>query len=225
MQAVVKITVKCLLAGLLLFVIANQFFFRRSKGCGFGSDYLSISTVTYGPFIQYIPQTGDVETDTIYGRHVACVNIDELYLSRISVGLPATTTFNNTDYKLQIEDVSPVIVDGRFSARLCFDADVPRGLSESTRLRLRIQIGDSSNQILLPVGGFYKDTGGTWVFVFENDQRAVRRNVVLGRKAGSEYFEVLSGLAPGERVITSSYENFGDREFVNVNDLGRLSLR
>ena len=73
-------------------------------------------------------------------------------------------------------------------------------------------MGQSSEELLLPMGGFYKDTGGNWVFILENDGKAVRRDIKLGRKMGSEYFEVLDGLKPGDRVITSSYENFGTNE-------------
>jgi HlyD family secretion protein len=79
-------------------------------------------------------------------------------------------------------------------------------------LRLRIELGQSSEELLLPVGGFYKDTGGNWVYVLEEGgNQAVKRNVKLGRK-NTENFEILEGLQPGDRVITSSYENFGNNE-------------
>jgi HlyD family secretion protein len=82
---------------------------------------------------------------------------------------------------------------------------------------LRIELGQSSEELLLPVGGFYKDTGGNWVYVLEADgNRAVRRNVKLGRK-NTEHFEILEGLQPGDRVITSSYENFGNNEVLLLN--------
>jgi HlyD family secretion protein len=64
----------------------------------------------------------------------------------------------------------------------------------------------------LPVGGFYKDTGGHWAFVLEGDDQAVRRDIKLGRKSGNISFEVLEGLKPGDQVVTSTYENFGDAE-------------
>jgi HlyD family secretion protein len=84
-------------------------------------------------------------------------------------------------------------------------------------LRLRIQLSQSSEELLLPVGGFYKDTGGNWVFVLEDGgNRAVKRDVKLGRK-NPEHFEVLEGLQPGDQVITSSYENFGNNEVLVLN--------
>jgi len=84
--------------------------------------------------------------------------------------------------------------------------------SRRLQLRLRIELGQSSEELLLPMGGFYKDTGGNWVFILDGDNRAIRRDIKLGRKMGSEYFEVLDGLKPGDKVITSSYENFGTNE-------------
>jgi HlyD family secretion protein len=98
-----------------------------------------------------------------------------------------------------------------------FVGDTPPGIIRGLSLRLRIELGQSSEELLLPVGGFYKDTGGNWVFVVEDDNRAVRRDIKLGRKMGSEYFEVLEGLEPGDKVITSSYENFGNNEVLLLN--------
>jgi HlyD family secretion protein len=77
-------------------------------------------------------------------------------------------------------------------------------------------LSQSSEELLLPVGGFYKDTGGNWVYVLEEGNRAVKRDIKLGRK-NPEHFEVLEGLKPGEQVITSSYENFGNNEVLILN--------
>jgi len=93
-----------------------------------------------------------------------------------------------------------------------FQGETPDGLRRGLSLRMRIELGQPSEELLLPMGGFYKDTGGNWVFILEGTDKAVKRNVRLGRKMGSEYFEVLEGLKPGDRVITSSYENFGTNE-------------
>ncbi len=94
---------------------------------------------------------------------------------------------------------------------MLFDGETPPGLRLGLSLRLRIELGQASEELLLPVGGFYKDTGGNWVFVLTGDNKAVKRDIKLGRK-NTENFEVLEGLQPGDRVITSSYENFGNNE-------------
>ncbi len=148
----------------------------------------------------------------IVGSYKVRVPIDELYLPRISTGLHATTSFAGRDYSLVITYIYPNIQNGRFEVDMDFDGETPDGIRRGQSLRLRIELGQSSEELLLPVGGFYKDTGGNWVFVVEEGGgRAVRRDIKLGRK-NTEHFEVLEGLTPGDKVITSSYENFGNNE-------------
>ncbi len=151
----------------------------------------------------------------IVGSYKVRVPIDELYLPRIATGLHATTSFNNKDYELEIMYIYPTIQNGRFDVDMKFIGDTPSGIRRGQSLRLRIELGQSSEELLLPVGGFYKDTGGNWVYVLDGD-RAVRRNIKLGRK-NTEHFEVLDGLKPGDKVITSSYENYGDIEVLLLN--------
>jgi HlyD family secretion protein len=152
----------------------------------------------------------------IVGSFKVRVPIDELYLPKISVGLPASTSFANKDYMLAITYIYPTIQNGRFEVDMEFQGDTPQGIRRGQSLRMRIELGQASEELLLPVGGFYKDTGGNWVFVLDSDNKAVRRNIKLGRK-NSENFEVLEGLQPGDRVITSSYENFGNNEVLILN--------
>ncbi|MBX2917270.1 MAG: efflux RND transporter periplasmic adaptor subunit [Cyclobacteriaceae bacterium] len=152
----------------------------------------------------------------IVGSFKVRVPIDELYLPKISVGLPASTSFANKDYMLAITYIYPTIQNGRFEVDMEFQGETPQGIRRGQSLRMRIELGQASEELILPVGGFYKDTGGNWVFVLESDNKAVRRNIKLGRK-NSEHFEVLEGLQPGDRVITSSYENFGNNEVLILN--------
>jgi HlyD family secretion protein len=152
----------------------------------------------------------------VLGSYKVRVPIDELYLPKISTGLPASTTFANKDYRLVITYIYPTIQNGRFEVDMNFDGETPQGIRRGQSLRLRIELGQASEELLLPVGGFYKDTGGNWVYVLDSDNKAVRRNIKLGRK-NSENFEVLEGLQPGDRVITSSYENFGNNEVLILN--------
>jgi HlyD family secretion protein len=154
----------------------------------------------------------------VVGSYKVRVPIDELYLPRITEGLRATTTFNNKDYVLEITYVYTTIANGRFDVDMQFVGDTPSGIRRGQSLRLRIELSQSSEELLLPVGGFYKDTGGNWVYVLEDGgNRAVRRDVKLGRK-NPEHFEVLEGLKPGDQVITSSYENFGNNEVLILNE-------
>ncbi len=148
----------------------------------------------------------------VVGIYKVRVPIDELYLPRISIGLHASTSFAGKDYNLIIQYIYPNITAGRFEVDMDFDGETPQGIRRGQSLRLRIELGQSSEELLLPVGGFYKDTGGNWVFVVDaTGDKAVKRDIKLGRKS-PDYFEVLEGLKPGDRVITSSYENFGTNE-------------
>lgn len=151
----------------------------------------------------------------VVGSYKVRVPIDELYLPRIHPGLRAETSFNNKDYILEITYKYPGVANGRFEVDMNFVGEAPKGIIRGQSLRLRIQLSESSEELLLPVGGFYKDTGGNWVYVLEGD-KAVRRDIKLGRK-NTENFEVLEGLQPGDQVITSSYENFGDNEVLLLN--------
>ncbi len=152
----------------------------------------------------------------IIGSYKVRVPIDELYYPKISVGLPSTTSYAGKDYRLVINYIYPTIQNGRFEVDMDFVGETPNDIRRGQSLRLRIELGQASEELLLPVGGFYKDTGGNWVFVLDSDDKAVRRNIKLGRK-NTENFEVLEGLQPGDRVITSSYENFGNNEVLVLN--------
>ncbi len=152
----------------------------------------------------------------VVGSYKVRVPIDEIYLPRISRGLHATTPVAGKEYELEITYIYPTIQAGRFEVDRNFIGETPPGLRRGQSMRLRIELGQSSEELLLPVGGFYKDTGGNWVFVLDGSGQAVRRDIKLGRK-NTENYEVLEGLEPGDRVITSSYENFGNNEVLILN--------
>ncbi|MBO9613986.1 MAG: efflux RND transporter periplasmic adaptor subunit [Dyadobacter sp.] len=140
------------------------------------------------------------------------VSVDEHYLSRIFVGLTGSMEFNGKDYGLKIIKIYPEILSGRFEVDMKFDNGAPEMVKRGQSAPIRLQLGQPSQATLLPVGGFFSETGGNWVYVVsDGGKRAAKRKITLGRK-NPEYFEVLEGLQPGEKVITSSYENFGDNE-------------
>jgi len=138
--------------------------------------------------------------------------VDEHYISRVFPGLKATFEFNNKSYALSIIKVYPEVKNGRFNVDMKFEKETPDGIRRGQSSPIRLELGKSSSALLLPVGGFFSDTGGNWVYVVDKSgNRAVKRNISLGQK-NPQYFEVLEGLQEGEQVITSSYENFGDKE-------------
>ena len=136
--------------------------------------------------------------------------IDEFYIARINVGQSGDFDLTGTTYNLKITKVYPEVKDGRFEVDLEFVGQRPQGIRRGQTLQVRLELGDLSEALLLPRGGFYQKTGGQWVFVVDKSgDFAVKRNVKLGRQ-NPQMFEVLDGLQAGERVITSTYDNFGD---------------
>lgn len=137
-------------------------------------------------------------------------DIDEFYIARIVKGLHASAEIDGKDYKLVIIKVFPEVKDGKFQVDMNFAGTVPEGIRRGQSLQIRLQLSERTKALLLARGGFYQKTGGQWVFVLNSSgSEAVKRSISLGRQ-NPDYFEVLSGLKPGDKVVTSSYDNFGD---------------
>ncbi|PZX55611.1 efflux RND transporter periplasmic adaptor subunit [Algoriphagus chordae] len=143
------------------------------------------------------------------------VPIDELYLPRIGRGLKGKFTLSGVDHELEIMKIYPTITNGRFEVDMKFTGDSPQGIRRGQSVRIRLQLSDSEQSLLLPTGGFFKDTGGNWVFVINSDGNAEKRSIRLGNK-NPEFYEVLEGLVEGEKVIISGYENFGKNEILDL---------
>jgi HlyD family secretion protein len=136
--------------------------------------------------------------------------IDEFYIARINTGQKGDFDLTGTTYNLRITKVYPEVKDGRFEVDMVFDGSKPQGICRGQTLQIRLELGDPSEALLVPRGGFYQRTGGQWVYVVDKSGTfAVKRNIKLGRQ-NPQVFEVLEGLEPGEQVITSTYESFGD---------------
>lgn len=151
------------------------------------------------------------QIDVLDGYKVR-VDVDEHYISRVFPGLAGEFDFNNKTYKLIIKKVYSQVNNGRFQVDMEFEkgADVPDGIRRGQSLQIRLTLSDQSKALLLPKGGFYQQTGGNWIFKLSgNGKTAYRANIQLGRQ-NPDYYEVLGGLNAGDKVITSSYENFGD---------------
>ncbi len=137
------------------------------------------------------------------------VDIDEHYISRIYSGLKGDFTFADKTYKLKISKVFTQVVNGRFQVDMQFDGTVPTGIRRGQTLQIRLTLSDEKEVIRLPRGGFYQQTGGNWIFkVSTNGKTAYKTDIQLGSQ-NPDYYEVLQGLKPGDKVVTSNYENYG----------------
>lgn len=151
------------------------------------------------------------QIDVLSGFKVRA-DIDEHYLSRIIIGLYGTFTFANKDYKLVVKKVYSAIANGRFQVDMEFVGDVPQGIRRGQTLQIRLAFSDEVEAVQVPKGGFYQQTGGNWIFKVSDDgTKAYKVDIQLGRQ-NPDYYEVLSGLKPGDKVVTSSYENYGDMQ-------------
>lgn len=151
------------------------------------------------------------QIDVLSGFKVR-VDLDEFYISRIYPGLVGEFTFAGKDYKLKIKKVYTQVSNGRFQVDMEFVSEVPQGIRRGQTLQIRLALSDETTALLLPKGGFYQQTGGNWIFkVNDGGKTAYRVDIQLGRQ-NPNYYEVLQGLQPGDKVVTSSYENYGSMQ-------------
>ena len=138
------------------------------------------------------------------------VLIDEHYIDRVNPGLTATFERQNETYGATIRKVYPEVRAGKFQADFRFSDEQPANIRTGQTYYLNLQLGQPESAILIPRGTFYQKTGGKWIFVLSPEgDKAVKREIRIGRQ-NPQYYEVLEGLEPGEKVITSGYDNFGD---------------
>jgi HlyD family secretion protein len=139
-------------------------------------------------------------------------DIDEHYISRIYTGLIGSFTFADKTYEMKIKKVFSQVANGRFQVDMEFVGEVPKGIRRGQTLQIGLALSDKTTAVLLAKGGFYQETGGNWIFkVSEDGSKAYKVDIQVGRQ-NPEYYEVLSGLNPGDRVVTSSYDNYEDMQ-------------
>ncbi|HEX4851407.1 MAG TPA: HlyD family efflux transporter periplasmic adaptor subunit, partial [Puia sp.] len=148
------------------------------------------------------------QIDVLSGFKVR-VDVDEHYISRIYNGLTGHFTFADSNYDLKIFKVFTQVTNGRFQVDMQFMGKVPKGIRRGQTLQILLALSDERQAILVPRGGFYQQTGGNWIFKLSDDGRtAYKADIQLGNQ-NPDYYEVLQGLKPGDKVVTSSYENYG----------------
>jgi HlyD family secretion protein len=151
------------------------------------------------------------QLDVLSGFKVRA-DIDEHYISRIFAGLEGDFTFAGKQYFLVIKKIFTQVTNGRFQVDMEFKGEVPKGIRRGQTLQIGLALGDESVVILVPKGGFFQTTGGNWIFKLnESGTMAYKQDITLGRQNPNNY-EVLSGLNPGDKVVTNSYETYGKME-------------
>lgn len=143
--------------------------------------------------------------------------IDEHYIDRVKNGLEATFDRQNTNYALKVRKVYPEVRNGKFKTDFVFVGERPDNIRTGQTYYINLELGQPTNSVIIPKGTFFQATGGSWIFVLDKDEtKAYRRNIKLGRQ-NPQYYEVLEGLEPGEKVIVSNYDTFKDNEVLIFN--------
>ena len=146
------------------------------------------------------------------GTYKVEAQIDEHYIDRVIAGLEATFERQGETYSTIIRKVYPEVRDGKFKADFKFDGEQPDNIRAGQTYYLNLQLGQPEEAVIIPRGTFYQKTGGKWIYVVNKDgTKAVKREIRIGRQ-NPQYYEVLEGLEPGERVITSGYDTYGDSD-------------
>ncbi len=143
------------------------------------------------------------------------VNVDEYYLGRVQVGQIADCQIDDKTWKLRVTRVYPQVKDGTFVVDLAFDGAMPKNLQPGQTITGRLALGGDKPGLLLPAGPFLERSGGDWVMVMDGDSKAVRRRIKIGRR-NTDQVEIVSGLAAGDRVITSDYTPFEKMDRVDL---------
>jgi HlyD family secretion protein len=178
------------------------------------SGQLSGFSIQLGQSLEPGERLGQIDSA---GRSKLEADVDEFYLGRVAVGQTGTVESDGKTYGLKVAKVYPQVRNGQFKIDLVFDGPEPPSIQRGQTMQTKLTLGDSTRAVLLPNGAFFNDTGGNWVFVVDSSGKsATKRAVRLGRR-NSNFIEVLDGLKPGERVITSSYSGLVDKDHLSFD--------
>ena len=173
---------------------------------------LSGFDIQLGQSLQQGERIGQIDST---GGNKLQADVDEFYLGRVHDGQTAAADVDGKTYRLKVAKVYPQVRNGQFQIDLLFDGPAPSSVQRGQTVQTKLTLGDSSKALLIPNGAFFNDTGGNWIFVVDKSGRgATKRQVQLGRR-NADYIEVLGGLSPGERVITSSYSGLTDKNHLS----------
>jgi HlyD family secretion protein len=140
------------------------------------------------------------------------VGIDEHWIARVEEGRIGTFDFSGESYKLNVSRKYMEVTEGRFEVDMLFVGEKPEGLTRGMTLHIRLNLGDLEEAVVLARGGFFQTTGGNWVYVVDDQETLAVKRRIRTNRYNTQVYEVVEGLEPGEKVITSSYESFGDME-------------
>ena len=170
---------------------------------------LSFVKVTSGQKVGAGENIAEVKVMDQFKIHTS---LSEYYIDRVTTGLPATISYQNRKYPLKVTKVVPEVKDRMFEVDLVFTDSLPENVRLGKSFRVQIELGQPEKALVVSRGNFYQQTGGNWIYKLNADKtRAVKVPITIGRQNPVQY-EITEGLQPGDWVITTGYDNFGDAE-------------
>lgn len=170
---------------------------------------LSFLNVALGQQVAAGSSIGEIKVMSEYKMRVS---LPEYYIDRITMGLPANIQYQDTKYPLRISKVVPEVKDRSFTCDLLFTADKPSNIRLGKSYRVQIELAKPENTLVIPRGDFYQTTSGHWIYRLSPDGKTARKtDIEIGRQNPRQY-EIVSGLQPGDKVLVSGYDKFGDVE-------------
>lgn len=170
---------------------------------------LSFVKVTPGQQVASGESIAEIKVLDQYKIHTS---LSEYYIDRITTGLPATINYQGKRYPLKITKVVPEVKDRMFDVDLIFTGEMPDNVRIGKSFRVQIELGQPEQSIVIPRGNFYQVTGGQWVYkVNASKTKAIKVPLTIGRQNPQQY-EITEGLQPGELVVVTGYDTFGDAE-------------
>jgi HlyD family secretion protein len=182
-------------------------------------DNMTIKSPANGKLSSFIVEIGETKSS---GEHLGQIDlldgfklragIDERYISRVFIGQSAEFDLGGRVYNLRISKIYTDVANGAFQVDLLFNGNQPEDIKRGQTVQLRVQFSGANDALIIRRGGFFQETGGNWIYVLDpSGTYATKRNIKIGRQNTSHY-ELLEGLQPGEQVIISSYDSFGEKE-------------
>ena len=173
------------------------------------SGQLSFLNVTLGQQVRQSENIGEIK---VMDNFKIRTQLSEYYIDRVMVGLPASVTYQGEKYPLKVSKVVPEVRDRQFGVDLVFTDKKPDNVRIGKSYRIQVELDQPDNAIIIPRGDFFQVTGGQWIYkVNSSGDKAIRTPITVGRQNPVQY-EIIGGLEPGEKVITTGYANFGDAD-------------
>lgn len=152
----------------------------------------------------------------IMDQYKVSTQLSEYYVERIHAGLPATIVQKQDTFPLRISRVVPEVKERKFAVDLLFNGATPDNIRLGKSYRVKVELGQPEPAVVIPRGDFYQKSSGEWIFLLDGETGIARRVPIEVGRQNPEQFEVLKGLKPGDRVITSGYDRIGDAEEVII---------